>query len=96
MKLIYLIVLIISLSINPALAKVKSKYLSLWYDGCMSGGIEKYNDYNKADTVCQCTIEIINSKLSTYQFETIFFKERWKTQQWLMDNTANCRRKVEG
>ena len=85
MKKIIFVNIISLFIISFSQAKVNSSNLSYWYDGCIKGAI-KTNQYNEGVKICTCAVDVMNQKLTNYEFENIFINERYKADKWMAEN----------
>ena len=84
---------IITLSLlinNPLNAKVNTKNLNEFYNGCLDNAKRK-NQYEAGVKICTCTVKIINAKLNNDEFEKIFNSDNNLANKWMKENLlSNC------
>ena len=84
-------IIILSLLINnPLNAKVNTKNLNEFYNGCLDNAKRK-NQYETGIKICTCTVKIINAKLNNDEFEKIFNSDDNLAEKWMRKNLlSNC------
>ena len=84
-------IIILSLLINnPLYAKVNTKNLNEFYNGCLDNAKRK-NQYEAGVKICTCTVKIINAKLNNNEFEKIFNSDENLADKWMRKNLlSNC------
>ena len=84
-------IIILSLLINnPLYAKVNTKNLNEFYNGCLDNAKRK-NQYEAGIKICTCTVKIINAKLNNDEFEKIFNSDENLADKWMKENLlSNC------
>ena len=84
-------IIILSLLINnPLNAKVNTKNLNEFYNGCLDNAKRK-NQYEAGIKICTCTVKIINAKLNNDEFEKIFNSDNNLAEKWMEENLlSNC------
>ena len=88
-KLLAIIVLGLLIN-NPLNAKVNTKNLNEFYNGCLDNAKRK-NQYEAGVEICTCTVKIINSKLNNNEFEKIFNSDENLADKWMKENLlSNC------
>jgi hypothetical protein len=76
-------IIILSLLINnPLNAKVNTKNLNEFYNGCLDNAKRK-NQYEAGVKICTCTVKIINTKLNNDEFEKIFNSDENLADKWM-------------
>ena len=75
---------------NPLNAKVNTKNLNEFYNGCLDNAKRK-NQYEAGVKICTCAAEIINAKLNNNEFEKIFNSDENLAEKWMKENLlSNC------
>ena len=88
-KLLAIIVLGLLIN-NPLNAKVNTKNLNEFYNGCLDNAKRK-NQYEAGVKICTCTVKIINAKLNNDEFEKIFNSDENLADKWMRNNLlTNC------
>ena len=84
-------IIILSLLINnPLNAKVNTKNLNEFYNGCLDNAKRK-KQYEAGVKICTCTVKIINAKLNNDEFEKIFNSDNNLAEKWMEENLlSNC------
>ena len=57
---------------------VSDHSLSIWYQTCTNAG--------HRHEMCKCHVEVMDEKLSQYEFEKIFVDQQWKIADWMKEN----------
>ena len=88
-------IIILSLLINnPLNAKVNTKNLNEFYNGCLDNAKRK-NQYEAGVKICTCTVKIINAKLNNDEFEKIFNSNENLAEKWMRENLVpNCNNNI--
>jgi len=89
-------IIILSLLINnPLYAKVNTKNLNEFYNGCLDNAKRK-NQYEAGVEICTCTVKIINAKLNNDEFEKIFNSDDNLAEKWMRKNLlSNCNYNID-
>ena len=75
---------------NPLNAKVNTKNLNEFYNGCLNNAKRK-NQYEAGVKICTCTVKIINAKLNNDEFEKIFNSDNNLAEKWMRKSLlSNC------
>ena len=79
---------------NPLNAKVNTKNLNEFYNGCLDNAKRK-NQYEAGVKICTCTVKIINAKLNNDEFEKIFNSDENLADKWMRENLVpNCNNNI--
>ena len=87
----FLAIIVLGLLINnPLNAKVNTKNLNEFYNGCLDNA-KRRNQYEAGVKICTCAAKIINAKLNNNEFEKIFNSDENLAEKWMKENLlSNC------